>query len=78
MSTLKVVDGPAPAEVFPAASEDVAEASVIPTVPSPVQDDSETVRVDEPVPETAIAQSAVPVLLRLISLTAAVTLVAPV
>ena len=78
LSTLNVVDGPALAEVFPAASEAVADASEIPIVPSPVQDDKETVRVEVPVPETATEQSAVPVLLRVTSPTAAVTLVAPV
>ena len=46
-------------------------------VPSPVQDDNETVRVDVPVPETASEQSAVPVLFKLTSLELVVTAVAP-
>ena len=75
--TLNVVDGPAPATLFPAASTAVAEARVIPMVPSPVQDDNETVRVDVPVPETASEQSAVPVLFKLTSLELVVTAVAP-
>ena len=75
--TLKVVEGPAPAAAFPAASEAVAEASVTPIVPSPVQDESETVRVDVPVPETAREQSAVPVLFKVMSLELVVTEVAP-
>ena len=77
LSIVKVVDGPAPAAVFPAASEAVAEAKVIPTVPSPVHEDRDTVRVAVPVPLTTTVQSAVPVLLSVMSLEAAVTAVAP-
>ena len=77
LSTLNVVEGPAPAALFPAASEAVAEASVIPTVPSPVQELNVTVRVEVPVPLTATEQSAVPVLFKVISLEATLTAVAP-
>ena len=63
LSILKVVEGPALAEVFPAASDAVAEAKLIPRVPSPVHEESVTVRVEVPVPLTATEQSAVPVLL---------------
>ena len=77
VSTLNVVDGPPAAAEFAAASVAVAAANEIPTVPFPVHELSETVRVDVPVPETAIEQSAVPVLFKLTSLTAVVTAVAP-
>ena len=77
LSMLTVVDGPAPASAFPAASVAVAAATVIPTVPSPVHEERETVRVVEPVPETAKAQSAVPVLLSVTSPLDKLTLVAP-
>ena len=78
LSILNVVDGPALAAVFPAASTALPEAKLTPTVPSPVQEDKETVRVEVPVPLTTTVQSAVPVLFKLMSLVAAVTLVAPV
>ena len=77
LSSTKVVDGPADAAVFPAASTAVAEAKLIPIVPSPEQLDKVTVRVEVPVPVTAAVQSAVPVLLTVTSLSASVTAVAP-
>ena len=77
LSSINVVEGPAPAAKFEAASVAVPEAIVIPTVPSPVQEDSVTVRVLVPAPETAAEQLAVPVLLTVISAFAKVTAVAP-
>ena len=77
LSSIKVEEAAgAPAE-FPAASEAVAEASVIPIVPSPEQLDKVTVRVVVPAPLTAAVQSAVPVLLTVMSPLESVTLDAP-
>ena len=78
LSSVKVVDGPAAAAVFPAASEAEAAAIVIPIVPSPEHDDRVTVRVEVPAPVTAAVQSADPVLLTVISPSASDTLEAPV
>ena len=78
LSSVKVVDGPTPAAVLPAASEAEPEATVIPTAPSPVQLESVTVRVEVPAPVTAAVQSADPVLFTVISASAKVTDEAPV
>ena len=78
LSSAKVDEALGAAAVLPAASEAVAEAKVIPIVPSPVQLESVTVRVELPAPLTAAVQSAVPVLLTLTSASASVTDEAPV
>src|SRR5882724_11420631 len=60
LSTVKVVLGPAAGALFPAVSVAVPAAMEIPIVPSPVRLESVTVRV-VPVPVTAFAAVAVPV-----------------
>ena len=78
LSSVNVLDGPAAAAVFPAASEAEAEATEIPTAPSPVHDERVTVRVVVPAPLTAAEQVAVPEALTVMSALASVTAVAPV
>ena len=78
LSTLKVVEGPADAAEFPAASTAVSAAMEIPTVPSPVQLESVTVRVAVPIPLTAFEHVAVPVVLSVRSVPASEMLDAPV
>ena len=77
LSTLKVVEGPAPESALAALSVLVAAATVIPTVPFPLQEERETVRAEVPVPLTASVQSAVPVLLSVTSPTTSATDDAP-
>ncbi len=79
LSTLKIVDGPAPVSVFPAASEACAAATVIATVPSPVHPDNSTSGVAV-VPSTTliVEQLAPPDVSRLISPFANAIVVAPV
>ena len=77
LSTLKVLEGPTPEAVFPAASAAVPLPTVMDVVPSPVQDVSVIVRVVVPVPLTALEHEAVPVSLTVISEFAKVTEVAP-
>ena len=77
LSSVKVVDGPTAAAVFPAASEAEAAATEIPTAPSPEQDVRVTVRVVVPAPLTAAEQVAVPEVFTVISPFARLTEVAP-
>ena len=78
LSSVKVVEGPAAAVVLPEASTAVPDAMEIPMVPSPVHEESVTVRVDVPVPLTAAEQVAVPDVLTVISPLANVIEEAPV
>ena len=78
LSSVKVVEGPSAAAVFPAASVADPAATVIPTAPSPEQDDRVNVRVAMPAPLTAAEQVAVPEALTVMSPLAKVTEVAPV
>ena len=75
---MNVVDGPAEAAVFPAASEAEPEAMEMPTFPSPEQGAKVTVRVEVPAPETVAVHAAVPEAFTVILLSANVTEVAPV
>lgn len=79
LSTLNTVEGPAATTKFPAVSEAVLEAIVIPNVPSPVILEIVTVLVD--VLEstvTAIVPVTVPVVFKVMSLFESVTVSAPV
>ena len=78
LSSVKVLEGPAAAVEFPAASAAVADAIEIPIVPSPEQLESVTVLVAVPAPDTAAVHVAVPVALTEISPLARVTDEAPV
>ena len=78
LSTVNVIDGPAATDVLPALSEAVAAEIEIPSVPSPVMEDIVTVLVAVPEPVTLTVPLAVPVLLRVTSPFAKVTVSAPV
>ena len=78
VSTVAVALGPAAAARFPAKSFAVDPTIEMPTVPSPVNDDSVTVRVVVPVPEMAAVAFAVLVLFRVISALASEIASAPV
>ena len=68
LSTVSAVPlGPTAALVFSAVSEVTPAATLMVTVPLPVQPESVTVRVERPVPETALLQLAVPVAFKMIS-----------
>jgi len=77
LSTVNVVDGPAAAALLPALSLAVDAAIDMPIVPSPVIDDTVTVRVEVPDPLTAAVPLAVPVLFNVTLPAASVTLSAP-
>jgi len=77
LSTVNVAPGPAARAGLPAVSVAVPAAMEIPRVPSPLMLDRVTVRVVVPVPLTATDAVAVPVVLRVMLLSANVTELAP-
>ena len=77
LSTLKVVPGPSPESVFPALSDDVPAAMVIPSVPFPVMLEIVTVGLLVVPLETLTEPLAVPDVLRVISPEVRLTLSAP-